>query len=40
VTIDRPSGAPHAAEVPLTDVFVESDGPRDGRPPRPAGRAP
>ncbi len=31
VTFDRPSGAPHAAEVPLTDVFVESDGPGPAR---------
>ena len=34
VAFDRPSGAPRAAEVPLNDVFVESDGPRDGATPQ------
>ena len=40
VAFDRDSGAPYAAEVPLSDVFVESDGPRDGVTPQAARRGP
>jgi hypothetical protein len=40
VMFDRPSGTPRAAEVPLTDVFVEAGEPGGEHPPRRARRAP
>ena len=40
VAFDRPSGAPHAAEVPLSDVFVEAGGGRVQNSPRRAAQAP